>query len=79
MVNQQQINEAEWADERNWSGPRLLGFYRSKRDTRAVVPKRTRSLGWTINVGRPKGVLVLVGILVGVPLLELLVSVAMKS
>lgn len=78
-MNQLQINEAEWADERNWSGPRWLGCYFSKRDTRTVVPKRIPGMGWTINLGRSSGVLVLVAILVGIPLLVVLLSIATNN
>lgn len=73
-MNQQQINRAEWEDERNWSGPRWLGVYFSKNDTRTVVPKRIEGMGWTINVGRPGGVFALVGVIVGIPLLIILAS-----
>lgn len=74
-MNQQHINNAEWEDERNWSGPRWLGVYFSKKDTRTVVPKRIVSMGWTVNLGRPSGVFILVGIIVGIPLLVILATV----
>ena len=74
-MDQQQVNNAEWEDERNWSGPVWLGVYFSKRDARTLVPKRIPSLGWTINVGRPGGVYLLVGTIVGIPLLVILATV----
>ncbi len=75
-MNQQQINEAEWANPDNWSGPQWLGVYSSKRDSRTWVPKRYPMLGWTVNVGRTTGVLSLAAILVGIPLLIVLVELA---
>ena len=48
------MNEAEWARPENWHGG-LLGIYASARDTRLIVPKRRRWMGWTVNVGRPAG------------------------
>jgi uncharacterized membrane protein len=62
----QDINETEWSKPENWSGPKLLGLYASKIDTRLWVPKRTPALGWTINIGHPGGMALLVGILVGI-------------
>ena len=53
-ATQDAVNEAEWARPENWYGG-LLGIYASARDTRLIVPKRRRWMGWTINVGRPAG------------------------
>ena len=86
-MNQQDINQAEWSKPENWSGPKLLGLYSSKSDTRLWVPKRTPALGWTINVGHPGGMAILVGILVGTAgiligaciLAGILVSVALTA
>ena len=48
-----QSNEAEWRDRRNWRGPRWLGFYVAPRDSRLMVPKHPRLLGFTLNLGHP--------------------------
>lgn len=70
-TGQDSINEAEWADPDNW----CCGIYFSKRDTRAIVPKRPRRMGWTVNVGRPAGALTFIGVLMGLPLVALLLVV----
>jgi hypothetical protein len=63
-MNQQDINQTEWSKPDNWSGPKLLGLYSSKTDSRLWIPKRTPALGWTINIGHPGGMALFVGILV---------------
>lgn len=50
---QDQINQAEWNNRDNWRGPRWIGFYASSRDSRALVPKSPRLLGFTLNFGHP--------------------------
>ena len=47
MDNQEVINQLEWERAENWTG--WLGTYRSAKDTRIWVPKRTAALGWTLN------------------------------
>ena len=64
-MTQEDINQSEWSKPQNWSGPKLFGIYSSKADKRLWVPKRIPSWGWTINVGHPGGLALLVGILVG--------------
>lgn len=61
-MTQDEINEAEWNDPRNWHGG-WLGLYRSRRDSRAWVPKRFPALGVTVNFARRSGVLGLLLIL----------------
>ena len=61
---QQAINDREWHTDQNWS---RLGVYASPADSRTWVPKRTPSLGWTINVSRAAGRLWLLALL-GAPL-----------
>jgi len=65
-MTQQDINQSEWSNPQNWSGPKLFGLYHSKLDTRLWVPKRSPSMGWTINVGHSGGMALFVGILVGI-------------
>ena len=47
MTPQDQINDAEWADARNWTG--WLCIYSSKADNRIWVPKRNPRMGLTLN------------------------------
>ncbi len=47
---QDEINQAEWENNHNWSS-----IYFSKRDSRTYVPKRNPRHGWTINFGSPNG------------------------
>lgn len=78
-MEQRQINRMEWENPLNWSGPRWLGIYSSKRDTRTWVPKRIPTMGWTVNLGRRAGVVWLAGILAGIPLLIILITVITNS
>lgn len=36
-------------NEENWYGV----FYFNRKDSRIIVPKRFRGLGWTLNFGNP--------------------------
>jgi uncharacterized membrane protein len=74
-MNQQMINQAEWENPDNWSGPAWLSVYFSKRDSRIWVPKQMPWMGWTVNLGRPGGVAWLVVTIIGLPLLVVLVIV----
>ena len=65
VLTPEDINQTEWSNPQNWTGPKLFGTYSSKTDKRLWVPKRIPSLGWTLNVGHPGGLALLVGILVG--------------
>lgn len=42
--------EKLWKDSDHWSG----AYYRCPEDPRLIVPKR-KGIGWTINLGHPKG------------------------
>lgn len=74
-MNQQQINQSEWENQQNWSGPVWLGIYFSRIDTRSWVPKRIPGMGWTLNVGRQAGLFRLIGTIIGIPLLIVLIMV----
>lgn len=63
---QEQINQSEWSNAANWRAPKLFGLYSSRADTRLWVPKRTASLGWTLNLGHPQGKTTLAALLAGV-------------
>lgn len=54
-MTQEDINQTEWSNPQNGSGPKLFGIYSSKTDERLWVPNRKPSWGWTINVGHPGG------------------------
>lgn len=56
-------NEMHWNNPKHW-GEGLCGMYFCKEDTRLWVPKKIRSLGWTINLGHPKGGVVMVLLMV---------------
>lgn len=56
-MTQQDSNQQEWENPTNWSGPRWMGIYFSKRDTRTWVPKSKPILGWTLNFGQPMAVI----------------------
>jgi hypothetical protein len=47
--------ELLWNDPRHWK----WGVYYCKEDPRAIVPKRWKWMGWTINAARPSAIPVL--------------------
>jgi len=57
-------NTQQWTDPRNWRGG-PLGLYVAARDSRLLVPRRSR-LGLTINFGHPIGA---IAVLVAIALL----------
>jgi uncharacterized membrane protein len=69
-VRQPEINEREWNTPGNWHGG-WLGICSSEQDTRLLVPKRRRFLGWTLNQAHP-GARFLLGLLLGAAVLALL-------
>lgn len=60
-MSQRDIDDAEWADSDNWY---LDIFYVSRRDSRAVVPRRgcDEMAGATVNLAHPAGLLGFVSI-----------------
>lgn len=78
-MNQERINQAEWENPENWTDPKWLSVYFSKRDLRVWVPKRAPSLGWTINLGRPGGVAWLSVAVFGLPLLIIGICMVVTS
>lgn len=54
-MTQQEINQAEWESPGNWTGPKGLSIYFSKRDSRCFVPKQSKGLGPTMNLGKTSG------------------------
>ncbi len=73
-MNQDTLNRTEWENPDNWTGPKWLSVYFSKKDNRTWVPKQIPTMGWTINIGKPAGAAWLFGIIVGLPLLIILVQ-----
>ncbi len=71
-MTQDEINEKEWGNPDNWSGP---GFYFSKKDSRVWVPKSIPWMGWTLNLGHPTGAYLLLASIIGIPLLIILISI----
>ena len=68
------INQEEWANAENWSGPKLLSVYFSKKDGRTWVPKQIPELGCTINLGTTAGVFWMFGTFGGIILLIIIIS-----
>jgi len=74
--SQQQINDREWSNPENWSGSKWFGVYFCKLDSRVFVPKRSfPSLGWTINLGHPKGPRLFYSVIIIIPNIIMAVSV----
>lgn len=77
-MTQAENNQTEWQNPDNWSGPKWLSAYFSKKDTRTWVPKQIPSMGWTINLAKTTGVLWLVLVLVGLPVMVILLMLFMR-
>ena len=77
-MDQYEVNRTEWENPDNWTGPKWISVYFSKRDTRTWVPKQIPALGWTVNLGKTAGVFWLVGFVVGLPLLVILLTLAIQ-
>jgi len=60
------INQSEWSNPRNWTGPKWLSVYFCKRDSRAWVPKQIPAMGWTVNLGNREGAAWLLGIVLAI-------------
>lgn len=73
-MNQNDINQTEWNNPDNWSGPGWVSFYFSKRDSRTWVPKSIPWMGWTLNLGKPAGAYWLLAFLVAIPAIIVLLS-----
>ena len=68
-MDRSERNARAWQDPDNWIGPRWLGLYRAADDDRLWVRKVPRALGWTVNLARPVGVIILMALVVAVLLL----------
>ena len=65
-MTQDEINRTEWENPDNWTASKGAAVYFSKKDTRAVVPKREPWQGWTFNLGQKSGVRRLTGLILGI-------------
>ena len=74
-MSQSEINQCEWKDPDNWSGPKWLSVYFSKRDSRVLVPKQIPWTGGTLNLGRTAGVVWLILIILSLAIAPLAVAV----
>lgn len=64
-MTQQEINEAERKNPDNWTGPKWMSIYFSKKDSRCFAPKQIKTPGPTMNLGSPAGyICFLIGIAV---------------
>ena len=73
-MTQDEINQAEWENSENWSGPDWAAVYFSKQDKRTWVPKKLTWMGWTLNLGRTSGVFWLIGLIISVSFIIVLCS-----
>ena len=78
-MDQKQINQAEWENPDNWSGPGWISFYFSKADSRTWVPKKIPWMGWTLNLGKPAGAWWLLAIIVALPLLIVVLTIVLRG
>jgi uncharacterized membrane protein len=68
-MNKGATDQEEWQKDKNWGGPKWGEVYFSKKDSRIIVPKRIKWMGWTVNLAHTAGVLLFVGALFGIPCL----------
>ena len=54
-MTQDEINQVEWDNPDNWTGPKGISIYFSKNDTRTFVPKQLKRTGPTMNLGKTAG------------------------
>lgn len=72
-LGQGELNQQEWENPDNWSGPKLVSMYFSKLDSRVLVPRQIPQLGFTFNFGQDRGVVY--GLLVRAALLVIVVNI----
>ena len=60
-------DQEEWQKDAYWGGPKWGEMYFNKKDPRIIVQKRTKWMGWTVNLSHTAGVLLFVGALFGIP------------
>ena len=72
VMDQREINKAEWSNPDNWGGPRWISIYFSKKDSRTWVPKQIPMMGATLNLAKTSGVIQFLVILIVICLLPLI-------
>ena len=78
-MSEREANLAEWQNADNWSGPKWLSVYFSKRDTRVVVPKQVPWMGGTLNLGRTAGVIWLAVVMLLLAIAPMAVAIAVNA
>jgi len=73
--NQAAINEAEWRNPLNWTS----AAYFSKHDSRILVPRHIRWMGWTLNFGHPRALFAIVVIVAVIVFLSIGLRTIFKS
>jgi uncharacterized membrane protein len=66
-----------WEDEKNWGGG-ICGWYFCKEDPRLWVPKKSRQLGVSINLGHPRGGATLVAVFLS-PVLVIIATILLTA
>ena len=66
-------DQEEWQKDEYWGGPKWGEVYFNKKDPRIIVQKRTKWMGWTVNLAHTPGVLLLVSALFGIPCLVIVI------
>jgi len=79
VLDQKATNRAEWSNPDNWGGPRLISIYFSKKDSRTWVPKQIPWMGWTLNLARKSGVILLLLILIGLFMVPLITTIVVLN
>lgn len=79
VPDQKAINQAEWSNPDNWSGPRLVSIYFSKKDTRTWVPKQIPWMGVTLNLGKTSGVLLFLLIIIALFMIPLITTIVVLN
>ncbi len=74
-MNEKKINQHEWENPDNWSGPDWMAVYFSKKDSRCWVPKKKPWMGWTINLGQICGIYWLIAIVGFLPTIIVAIGV----
>jgi len=77
-MNTKAFDEQEWQNPNNWSRMGLFGFYFSKHDSRAIVPKARPAFGWTLNLGHRYSVISLAVLLV-LPVTLAMMALALQN
>ena len=79
MTEEQKIlNQNEWKNPVNWSGPIWLAVYFSKNDSRTWVPKRVPWTGVTLNLAHSNAVYWLMFIMMAISVVPVTLAVSLS-